>query len=53
MSTLDCLTHMLFRITGGLYLRFAASSLVGVVTIPPLVLGILAILAGIGLLAGV
>jgi hypothetical protein len=44
---------MLFRVTGGLYLLFAGLALVGVVSIPPIVLGILAILAGVGLLAGI
>ena len=44
---------MLFRITGGLFLLALAVAYLDIWAVPAPVLGVLALLAGIGLLAGI
>ena len=43
---------MIFRIAGGIWILLMGISQSGIYTVPPLVLGIFAIIAGIALLAG-
>lgn len=45
--------HMLYKITGGIFFLLTAANSFKWTTVSPVVLGIFALLAGIGLLAGI
>jgi hypothetical protein len=44
---------MVFRIGGGIFLILTGVAAIGVVGIPPVIIGVCAIVAGVALLAGV
>lgn len=44
---------MVFRIAGGIFLTLTGVSLLGMFAVPPLLLGLSALVAGVALIAGV